>query len=244
MPTQRAILVSGTDTDVGKTVVTAWLASVLSPIQKLAVIKPAQTGTVDPAVDGDEAFYRRALASRADGTLIETFVSLPEPLAPSIAAERAGRPIDTLALAKRGSEVIATHDLTIFEGAGGLLVPITDAYDFADLAQALQAAIVLVIRPALGTLNHTLLTLEAAARRGLTIECLVVSGYPLEAGTVERENLRFLRRRYPAIPLVVLQQADLSGDSPLSGLNPRILGDRPNLLSGVPLPAFDLRQLS
>lgn len=229
----RTILVTGTDTGVGKTIASAWLAASLAPLRRVALLKAVQTGADDPAIDGDEALYRRALAAIEPMPTIETLETLPEPLAPSIAARRAGRPIDPTSLAERCLDRAAKHDITLIEGAGGLLVTIADGFDMADLAAAVGAALVVVARPSLGTLNHTLLTLEAAERRGLPVELLVVSGYPADASTVERENLRFLREHRPELPLVVLAHADLEDTRPLDGLQPRLIGPCPALLEGA-----------
>ena len=224
----RALFVSGTDTDVGKTVAAAWLAAELASGGRVALVKPAQTGTTTPAADGDEAFYRAALAGRE--VTIRTLVSLAEPLAPSIAADRARAPIDVEALVAECRAIASRNDITLFEGAGGLLVTLTDDVDMAELARRLDAPVVLVVRPSLGTLNHTLLSVEAARNRGLSVQLIVVSGYPDDAGVVERENLRFLRNHLPEIPLAVLRRADLSGAEPLAGLAPRFLGEPPAFL--------------
>ena len=236
----RTYFITGTDTDVGKTVAAAWLASALEPGRRVALVKPVQTGASDPPVDGDESLYRRALGTLAARVTIATLESLPEPLAPSIAAARAERRIDVDALVTRCREIAAAHDLTLVEGAGGLLVTLDetpdDGADMARLAAALEAPLVVVIRPALGTLNHTMLTLEAAERRGLSVELLICSGYPDAPGVVEQENLRFLRRRYPRLPLLVLRHAALNGDERLDGLRPWLLGEPPALLSGLSLP--------
>ncbi len=232
--TNRTIFVTGTDTGVGKTVVAAWLAATLAPRQRVALLKPFQTGATDPAADGDEAFYRAALGDEA--VAIRTLVSLPEPLAPSIAAERAGVAIDVASALVECRALAKQHDRTLVEGAGGLLVSITAEHDMAGFAAALDASLVVVARPSLGTLNHTTLTLEAARRRGLPVEMLVVSGFPADAGVTERENLRWFRDRYPALPLVVLAEAPLAPSDPLANLDPHILGPVPDLLAGLDLP--------
>ena len=236
--THRTLFVTGTDTGVGKTVVAAWLAATLAPNVSVALIKPFQTGAVDPASDGDEAFYRAALGDEA--VAIRTLVSLPEPLAPSIAAERAGKPINVAAALVECRALARNSDITIVEGAGGLLVSITPEHDMASFAAALDASLVVVARPSLGTLNHTALTLEAAERRGLPVEMVVISGFPVNAGVVEWENLRWLRDRYPALPLIVLAEAPLIPSDPLAGLAPRLLGPPPPLLAGLDLPPLDL----
>ena len=107
--------------------------------------------------------------------------------------------------------------------------------DMAGFAVALNASLVVVACPSLGTLNHTALTLEAAARRGLAVEMLVVSDFPAQPGTVEQENLRFFRARYPDLPLITLAHAPLTPPDPLAGLAPRLLGPLPPLLREIGL---------
>ena len=201
---------TGTDTGVGKTVASAWLAWKASRAGKVALVKAVQTGA-DPGVDGDEAFYRAALRGR-DVTL-GTLASFPEPMAPLIAARLAGRPLDFETLARQCESVAAAHDLTLVEGSGGLLVPIEEKRNLADLALRLDAALAVVVRPGLGTLNHTALTLEAADRRGLELPLLICSGASREPDAVERENLRFFtamrqaRRHRVPMALLVIERA-------------------------------------
>ena len=225
----EVVLVTGTDTGVGKTVAAAWLAWRASQRGSVALIKAAQTGA-DPKVDGDEAFYRAAL-SGVDVT-IETLAAFPEPLAPSIAARRAGREVDFEAMARRCAEVAASHDVTLVEGSGGLLVPLDEEHDFADLAARLGARLVVVVRPGLGTLNHTALTLEAAARRGLAVDALVCSGVSPEPAVVEEENLRFFRERYAETPLIVVPRATEAELRRPERLAVRVEGEPPGWLGG------------
>jgi dethiobiotin synthetase len=232
----RIILVTGTDTGVGKTIVAAWLASLTSRSQRVALLKAVQTGA-DPAVDGDEAFYRAALADHP--VTIKTLAAYPEPLAPPIAARRSGQRINAQDIERSCVEIARDHDLTIVEGSGGLMVPVDEDTNFADLAASLGAKLVLVLRPGLGTLNHTALTLEAAVTRNLFIEMLVCNPFPAKPQTVEIENLRFLRSRYPQLPLITLRrlaQADLHR---LSLLRPQILGEPPPLLRGSALERME-----
>lgn len=236
--TNRTIFVTGTDTGVGKTVVAAWLAATLAVDQRVALVKPFQTGAVDPAADGDEAFYRAALGEET--VEIRTLVSLPEPLAPSIAAARANASIDVAAALVECRALAKESDITLVEGAGGLLVSITAEHDMVGFAASLDASLVVVARPSLGTLNHTTLTLEAAERRGLPVEVIVISSFPRDARVTEWENLRWLRDRYPALPLLVLAEAPLAPSDPLAGLDPHILGPLPPLLAGQDIPALDL----
>ena len=224
---------TGTDTGVGKTVASAWLAWKASRAGKVALFKAVQTGA-DPKVDGDEAFYRTALHG-TDVTL-GTLASFPEPLAPLMAARLAGRPLDLESLARRCELVAAAHDLTLVEGSGGLLVPIDEKRDFADLALRLDAALAVVARPGLGTLNHTALTLEAAERRGLEVRLLICSGASPQPEVVERENLRFfaamrrVRPRRDSTALIVIQRALEADASRPERLTVRIDGPSPEWL--------------
>ena len=235
----RIVLVTGTDTGVGKTIVAAWLASLTSPSQRVALVKAIQTGA-DPAIDGDEAFYRAALVDHPITTT--TLATFPEPLAPPIAARRSGKRVHAQDIARSCLEIAQDHDLTIVEGSGGLLVPVDEATSFADLAGALNADLILVIRPGLGTLNHTALTLEAVSRRNLSVEMLVCNGLAAKPGVVEIENLRFLRSHYPDIPLITLRRLRQESLHSLALLRPQILGDPPPLIQGSTLEPMDLPQ--
>ena len=235
----RIVLVTGTDTGVGKTIVSAWLASLTSQSQRVALVKAVQTGA-DPVVDGDEAFYRAALKGHTITTT--TLATFPEPLAPSIAARRAGRSVRAQDIAESCIRIAEDHDLTIVEGSGGLMVPIDEDTNFADFARALSARLVLVIRPGLGTLNHTALTLEAAFRRNLSVEMLVCNGLAAKPGLLETENLRFLRSHYPQISLITLRRLAPASLHRLSLLRPKILGDPPPLMDGSRLERMELPQ--
>ncbi len=235
----RIVLVTGTDTGVGKTIVAAWLASLTPRSQRVALVKAVQTGA-DPAVDGDEAFYRSALVGHP--VTMTTLATLPEPLAPAIAASRSGESVRAQDIARSCIQIAQAHDLTIVEGSGGLMVPVDEESSFADLAGALSANLVLVIRPGLGTLNHTTLTLEAASRRNLLVEMLVCNGLVAKPGLVEIENLRFLRSRYPEIPLITLRRLRQESLHRLALLRPQILGDPPTLMQGSPLQPLELPQ--
>jgi 8-amino-7-oxononanoate synthase/dethiobiotin synthase len=181
-PRRVDLFVTGTDTGVGKTVVTAAVGRALSLSGlRVAVYKPLQTGTID----GDDD---ARLVREWSGCESFTGVALPDPLAPSVAADLVGAEIDVDALVRRFRELQESYDAVVVEGAGGLLVPIDDATTMADLARALGLGIVVVARPALGTLNHTALTVEAARARGLRIEGVVISDFPREPGPAERTN--------------------------------------------------------
>lgn len=181
------LVVTGTGTGVGKTVVTAAVAA-LHP-GRVAVLKPAQTG-VGVGEPGDLADVARLAAP---ATAVE-LARYPDPLAPATAARRAGRPaLDPAAAARAAALLAADHDLVLVEGAGGLLVRFTDAGGtLADVA-ALLGAPVLVVTPAgLGALNAAALTVEALHARGLTCAGLVIGAWPAEPDLAACENLRDL----------------------------------------------------
>ena len=235
----RIVLVTGTDTGVGKTIVATWLAWLTSRSQRVALVKAVQTGA-DPAVDGDEAFYRAALAGHPVTTT--TLATFPEPLAPSIAARRSGKRVRAQDITRSCMEIAQDHDLTIVEGSGGLMVPIDEDTNFADFAGALSANLVVVIRPGLGTLNHTMLTLEAASKRNLSVEMLVCNGLAARPRLVEIENLRFLHSHYPQMSLITLRRLARASLHRLSLLRPKILGDPPPLMDGSRLERMELPQ--
>ena len=184
------LVVTGTGTGVGKTVVTAALATLAATRgASVAVVKPAQTGvaTGEPG-DLDEV---RRLSGVTD---LHEHARYPDPLAPAAAARTSGRrPLDLETSAARIRELAAGRRLVVVEGAGGLLVRFDqEGRTLADLARLLGAPVLVVADPALGTLNHTALTLEALAHRGLALEGVVLGSWPAEPGLAERCNVRDL----------------------------------------------------
>ncbi|PZC46359.1 MAG: dethiobiotin synthetase [Chloroflexi bacterium] len=233
----RTYLVTGTDTDVGKTVVSGWMAFELASHCSVALIKGIQTGVADGA-QADQTVYAKLTAGRH--MTLETLISLPDPLAPAIAARRAGRDIDIVELAQNCRKLAERHDVTLIEGSGGLLVPIdADGHDFRHLAEMANASIILVARPGLGTLNHTLLTLEAAKAHGLSVEFIVLNGIDFVLTDVQLENVTFLRERFPDLPLITLHHAP---DLGINGLHPRLMVGT-NDWPGLPLSSSSLFQL-
>lgn len=198
------LVVTGTGTDVGKTITTAALASLAGSKQRVAVVKPAQTG-VAPGEDGD-----LAVVTRLSGvTDVHELVRYPDPLSPHHAAAVSGRPELELAdVVRRVVDLDATHDTVIVEGAGGLLVPhtTTDRWTLADLAAALHAPVLVVTRPGLGTLNDTALTVGRLAEEGLGLAGVVIGSWPVDPDLAMRRNVADL--------------ADLGPDGRLAGVLP------------------------
>lgn len=187
----RGIFVTGTDTGVGKTVVAAGLARLLArrgvPV---GVLKPVETGW-----DGEPGTWPPdgAMLARAAGVEVPVEAVVPcfypEPLAPLVAARRAGRPVDLAAIRAAYRRVEASGAFALVEGVGGLAVPLCEGYAVADLAAEWGLPLLVVARPGLGTLNHSVLTVEYARRRGLRVLGLVVNGRdPDTRDVAERTN--------------------------------------------------------
>jgi len=173
-------LVTGTDTGVGKTYVACGLVRALRARgRRVAVRKPAETGCerrngiLHPA---DAAALHEA-AGGAEMLEAVCPIRLEEPLAPAVAAARAGRPIAARSLVESCRRAAATADVLIIEGAGGLLVPLATDYSFADLAGELAAGLIVVVGARLGAINHARLTVEAARAHGLAVEGYVVNHF-------------------------------------------------------------------
>jgi dethiobiotin synthetase len=172
------LVVTGTGTGVGKTITTAALAALAAARgASVAVVKPAQTGVAE-GEPGDLAEVAR-LAGIADADTYE-YARYPDPLSPAAAARMSGLPALSLHDAAADIRKLAdSHRLVLVEGAGGLLVRFDEeGTTLADLARDLDAPVLVVADPALGTLNHTALTLESMALRGVELAGVVLGSWP------------------------------------------------------------------
>lgn len=179
------VVITGTDTGVGKTIVTAALACHARLVgSDVAVCKPVQTGDAD----GDDDLAEVARLSGVDELL--SGWRYPEPLAPVAAARRAGLPLPTRAeLVGLVARIDRPGRLTLVEGAGGLLVEIgAGGVTLRDLATDLDAAVLVVVRAGLGTLNHASLTTESLMSHGVPCAGLVIGGWPADPGPAETTN--------------------------------------------------------
>ncbi|WP_274428801.1 dethiobiotin synthase [Desulfolucanica intricata] len=183
---------TGTDTGVGKTVVTAGLTSVLrkNGIKALAV-KPVQTGGLQRdgrLVSEDALFFKRSAAlEHAPEEL--TFYCLAEPLSPHLAAWRSGIKIDPKVIAEGCKRLSKEYEVLLIEGAGGFCVPLEDTFfTFADLVKMLDIPLIVVARPGLGTINHTVLTVRYAQMLGIEVRGIIFNGLKKEQVTVSEIN--------------------------------------------------------
>jgi dethiobiotin synthetase len=192
LPALADLLITGTDTGVGKTYVTATLAAACARDgRRVAVLKAAQTGP-----DDDAAW----VAARVPGIVVRTVLRFGPAVAPAVAARLEGAPQPNLApIVEAVRELRAGGDGILVEGSGGLLVPINECETFADLAAALGLPLVIVARPGLGTINHTALTVEVARARGLVVAGIVVCGTSADPDIAERTNIAELERLAPVL---------------------------------------------
>ncbi len=164
--TGRGYFVTATDTAVGKTVVMAGLAASLRARGlDVAVFKPVQSGALADDPTGDAALLGA-----------DCVYSFAAPLAPLVAARAEGETIELEPILAQARKLAGEHEILLVEGAGGLLVPLAPGLDMADLAAALGLPLIVVARAGLGTVNHTLLTIEVARARGLDVAGVVLNG--------------------------------------------------------------------
>jgi dethiobiotin synthetase len=196
------LLVTGTDTGVGKTVIAAALALARRGRGlRVAAYKPVESGVADGA-PSDAAVL--AAACGAGELLSEPVLQLGEALAPAVAADRAGIALATDTIEERIAAMRSRGWSLIVEGAGGLLVPLTWGYTALDLAERAKLAAVVVARAGLGTLNHTRLTVDALTRRGIPVRAVVLNQRSGRPDLAEVTNPSALERLLPGIPIVLV----------------------------------------
>lgn len=211
----RGVLITGTDTGVGKTVVGCGLAAALTAQGKtVGVLKPVETG----------CSLRNGVLYPEDAARLAAFarVSLPldqvcpyrfaPPVAPSVAAELTGVTIEPRRIISVFEQIAERCDVTIVEGAGGLLVPLTGRYSFADLARDLRLPLLVVVGSKLGALNHTLLTLHCAQTLSLPLTGYVLNHPAPDSDIATQTNARTLAHLTDAPCLGVIPFLSLSGD--------------------------------
>lgn len=214
--------VTGTDTEVGKTVVSCAIVRELRARGiDVGVMKPAETGVT--AAGPLDAIALRNAAGVDDPLELICPQTFALPAAPTVAAEAEGREVDANAIRSAWRELASRHERMIVEGAGGLLVPIWKNTTMADLAGELELPLLIVARASLGTINHTLLSVEAAQQRGLEIAGVVISHSTGMLSDADQRNLEGLRKE----------------------LGPLLVGEIPPLASGVlpPAAAIDIARL-
>lgn len=194
--------VTGTDTGVGKSVVAAALVALLRRRgRRVGAMKPVETGLA-PDDPGSDAALLREAAGGDDPMETVRPVLLPEPLAPWVAAGRAGTGVDLTVLDEAFGRLSEGRDAVVVEGAGGLLVPFTRDMAFDGLCVGWELDMVVVAANRLGVINHTLLTVRAAHDAGLRVRGVVLNQPGTDAGGVAEEtNLEALRELLAPVPV-------------------------------------------
>jgi dethiobiotin synthetase len=183
----RGVFVTGTGTDVGKTVVAAAIArSLAADGERVAVFKPAVTG-LDQGGEPDHQLLRRAAGSEQSDEEVAPYRYGPA-MSPHLAAELAGAEISPERLRVAAGAAANGADVLVCEGVGGLLVPLAPDYSVRDFAADLGLPLVVAASPGLGTINHTLLTIEAGRAAGLEVATVVLTPWPDMPGRIEESN--------------------------------------------------------
>lgn len=181
------VFVTGTGTGVGKTVVAAAVARTLAAAGlAVNVFKPAVTGLQEPGEADHERLRGAAGSTQSDGEIAP--YRYGPPASPHLAAAAAGEEIEPERLLAAARAAAATADELVCEGVGGLLVPLSPAYLVRDFAADLGLPLLVAAAPGLGTINHTLLTVEAARAAGLEVATVVLTPWPAEPTEIERSN--------------------------------------------------------
>lgn len=205
------VLVTGTGTEVGKTVVAAAIAAEASAAgRRVAVFKPAVSG-LDEGTEPDHELLRRAAGSGQSDEEIAPYRFGP-PLSPHLAAELAGTQIDPERLVRCARAAAANADFLIVEGVGGFLVPVSPSYLVRDFARELELPVLVAAQPGLGTINHSLLTVESVRSAGLEVRAVVLTPWPDEPEAIHRSNRETIGRlaavEVATLPLMDLDRAE------------------------------------
>jgi dethiobiotin synthetase len=235
----NGVFVTGTGTEVGKTVVAAVIARTLAADgRRVAVFKPAVTGLDELPADGpesgdigrfqahrpggepDHALLRRAAGSEQSDDEIAPYRYGPA-ASPHLAADLADEEIEPTRLVAAARAAKADADALVCEGVGGLLVPLSPNFLVRDLAVELALPLVIAASPGLGTINHTLLTIEAARGAGLEVAAVVLTPWPEDPSEIERSNRETIAA-LGAVPMKTLPPLDLGAPETW----PHLLGRR------------------
>ncbi|MDX6651542.1 MAG: dethiobiotin synthetase [Solirubrobacterales bacterium] len=187
----RGFFVTGTGTEVGKTIVAAVLArSLASTGRSVAVFKPVETGLDESSASGappDHELLRLGAGSDQTDDEIAPYRFGPA-VSPHLAAELAGEEIDPSRLVDAARAAAGSADVLVCEGVGGFLVPLTPTYLIRDFARELGLPVVIAAAPGLGTINHTLLTVEAIRAAELRVAAVVLTPWPESPSGIQQSN--------------------------------------------------------
>lgn len=204
----KGIFVAGTDTGIGKTVVSAAIIRALAKTgRRVGAMKPVETGCneVDGLLIPSDGMFLREMAGMDDSIDIVTPERYKNPVAPMIAAGLENRPVNLDRVSDAFKKLSRKYEFVVVEGVGGLLVPINKNYFVSDLIRGLRLPVVVVARALLGTINHTLLTVKQALNEGLDVKGVIINNHcPPENSIAEKTNPDVLRELCPVPVLGVL----------------------------------------
>lgn len=205
------LFITGTDTGVGKTTIAAAIALAMKRRGlNVGVMKPLQSGP-----DSDADILMAAAEVDDDKSLVVPY-SFKDPVAPTFAARLDGVSIDLDLIRTAYTKLASRHEPMIVEGAGGIMVPLIEnkkeSYLFSDLAAEFKLKTIIVARPGLGTVNHSLLTIEHARKKGLHVACIIINGYPENPGLSEENNPSMIED-LSALPVILVRDLPCS-DTP------------------------------
>lgn len=212
----KGIFITGTDTGVGKTFVAGGLARMWCQMGKrVGVMKPIESGCVksDGVLQPLDALFLKAMVSSTDDLDLVVPYRLEHPLAPSIAAELEGIKIDLENVKSIYQQLERRYEVVLVEGAGGLLSPLYEAFTNVDLIKLLDIPVIVVTRNALGTINHTLLTIQCARSNGLSILGVIINNSSPNDDSSANDNPRVIKelsgqRLLGTIPFLPVPQRD------------------------------------
>jgi dethiobiotin synthetase len=210
----RGCFVTGTDTGVGKTVLAAAIAAALRATgTRVAAFKPVVTGLDEPE-PGRPADHELLGAAAGVRPAAVAPLRFGPPVSPHLAAELAGVEVDPAGLEAAARAAAVGAGAIVVEGVGGLLVPLTTGYTIRDLAHALGLPVLVAARPGLGTISHSLLTVEAARAAGLDVRAVVLTPWPERPSAMERSNRATIARmaevEVHALPPVGVELGELA----------------------------------
>ena len=217
--TPTGIFITGTDTEIGKTVVAGGLAAALKAAGiDVGVMKPIASGGIEHkgGIVSEDAIFLKRAAQLDDALDLINPICLRHPLAPSVAAEIEGVSIDLRQLDNAFTELCQRHEFIVVEGVGGIAVPICEEMLVADIAEGFQLPLLIVARPNLGTINHTVLTVEFARSYSLELRGIVLNASQEGSkGLAEKTNPKELARltHLPILGTVPFDER-LQGDMP------------------------------
>lgn len=208
----KGLFVTGTDTEIGKTVIAGGIARILrEQRQRVGVFKPIASGCrLDrQGLVSEDAEFLAHCADSPESLEHICPVRYREPLAPEVAVQRGARPIDFQSVQTYYNRLVADKDVVIVEGIGGLLVPLAKDFTVADLAKQINLPLLIVARPGLGTINHTLLTIEVARSRGLPLAGVVINSYVADTASVAEETNSAAIERASGLKVLAVVPRDL-----------------------------------